>query len=189
MVYIREISASDSDVIADLHAQSWRTSYRGIILDSYLDGPIFEDFLNIWRDRLLNPAPEHLGLLALSGTSVVGFTFASIGRDDRWGTKINSLHVAPGCRGKGVGTRLLAALTDSLLSRKYEAGIYLWTFEANHPARQYYERLGAKAMEHGHCNRPGGHRVAEWLYAWQSVRQLQVASTSALADKISSNTI
>ena len=178
MLHIREIAASDLDVIAALHAHSWRTSYRGILRDSYLDDSIFEERLALWRDRLLIPTPEQLGLLAQSSASVIGFVFAFVAHDDRWGTLIDNLHVAPECRGKGVGTQLLAALTDSLLHRAFEDGIHLWVFEANHRTRQYYERLGAKAVESAVVEAPGGGQAAACLYAWRSVSQLSIAVRS-----------
>ena len=81
----------------------------------------------------------------------------------------------PDSRGQGVGTRLLAALTEVLLRRGVEDGVHLWVYEANHRTRRYYEKLDAKAMQRTVSDAPGGGKVAEWLYAWPSVRQLSAA--------------
>lgn len=169
MLHIREIVASDLEAIARLHALSWQASYRGMLRDSYLDGPIFEERLASWNQRLLNPRSGDIGLLAISETKPIGFTFACVAHDARWGTFLENLHVMPEERGKGVGTKLLRALTNSLLHQGYEEGMYLWVFEANHRARQFYERLGAKAIERAVINAPGGGMVAEWRYAWESI--------------------
>ena len=106
MLHIREIAASDADAIAQLHALSWRDSYRGILRDSYLDGPIFEERLVLWNNRLLEPTSGDIGLLALSGTNPVGFIVACVAYDARWGTYLDNLHVLPKERGKGIGTKL-----------------------------------------------------------------------------------
>ena len=175
MLTIRGISESDVTIIAELHARSWQASYRGILHDDYLDGPIFEERFTVWRERLSNPDPEYLGLIALSDASVVGFAFAFEAHHDRWGTMLDNLHVAPEVRGQCIGTRLLAALADELLRRRTAGGIYLWVFEANHRARRYYERLGAEAVERCVIDAPGGGTVAEWLYAWGTIGELNAA--------------
>ena len=175
MLHIRKIVASDSDTIARLHTLSWRDSYRGILRNSYLDGPIVEERLALWNKRLLEPSSGDIGLIALSGENPIGFTFACIAHDARWGILLDNLHVMPEERGKGIGTKLLSALTDSLLNQGREEGIYLWVFEANHRTRTFYERLGANVVERTVTNAPGGGEVAEWRYAWESVTHLNAA--------------
>ena len=178
MLYTRQITASDSTAIARIHALSWRDSYRGILRDSYLDGPIFEERLAVWNKRLQSPSLGDIGFLALFETKPVGFTFACASHDAHRGTFLDNLHVLPEERGKGIGTKLLGALTESLLSKGYEEGIYLWVFEKNHRTRKFYERLGAKAIEHTVIDAPGGGKVAEWLYAWESLSHLNKAVNS-----------
>jgi hypothetical protein len=77
MLTIRGISESVAIIVAELHAQSWQASYRGILRDDYLDGPIFEERFTVWRERLSNSDREYLRLLALSDASVVGFAFVT----------------------------------------------------------------------------------------------------------------
>ena len=40
MIALRQAEASDADVIARLHAASWREHYRGMLADAYLDGDL-----------------------------------------------------------------------------------------------------------------------------------------------------
>ncbi|MGD1857742.1 MAG: GNAT family N-acetyltransferase [Leptolyngbyaceae cyanobacterium] len=175
MLHTQEITASDSDTIARVHALSWQDSYRGILRDSYLDGPIFEERLALWEKRLLEPASGDMGFLALSETIPVGFIFACAGHDIHRGTFLDNLHVLPEERGKGIGKKLLRALTSSLISKGYEEGIYLWVFEDNYRTRKFYERLGANVIERVVIDAPGGGKVAEWLYAWESLNHLHTA--------------
>ena len=77
MLTIWGISESDAAIIAELRAQSWQASYRGILRDDYLDGPIFGEPITVWRERLSNSDPGYLGLLALSDAPVVGFAFVT----------------------------------------------------------------------------------------------------------------
>ena len=37
---IRLATLADAEAIAHVHAESWRTAYRGALSDAYLSGPI-----------------------------------------------------------------------------------------------------------------------------------------------------
>ena len=170
MVLIRPIIASDAEAVALLHAESWRSTYAGILSETYLAGPIFEERLAIWRARYLDPNARQVGLLAWLGDEPVGFVYAVGGAHAEHGTLLDNLHVAPAGRGNGVGTRLLAHLAKELHVRGESDGVYLWAYEDNHRTRQYYLRLGAEERERALEDAPDGGSVAEWLYTWPSLK-------------------
>lgn len=58
---------------------------------------------------------------------------------DDW---IDQLYVDPECTGKGLGTRLVDVAKASR-----PGGLQLWTFQANHRARCFYERHGFTSAE------------------------------------------
>ncbi len=169
MLEIRLVIAGDAEIIAHLHAESWRDSYRGMLSDTYLDGDILSERQAVWRARLQHREPGNVGLLAFSGTTAVGFAFAFPRAHRRWGTLLDNLHVLPGRRGSGVGTRLLHRLTGHLLMHHPGEGLFLWVYERNVRTRGYYERLGAQQIERAETAAPGGGTVTEWLYAWPDI--------------------
>ena len=158
----------DEDIVAQLHAASWRDAYRGIVSDAYLDADIVAERRSVWRDRLHSPQPGQLGLLATSGAAAVGFAFAFAGADERRGTLLDNLHVLPGHRGAGVGTRLLHELSGQVPG----GGLHLWVYAQNARARAYYERLGARELEQDSADTPDGGKVVACLYAWPDVALL-----------------
>jgi len=178
-VEIRAFQPADVEAVAALHARSWRTAYRGILDDKYLDGPIVPERREFWRERLARPGADHVGLLAVDDGTAAGFAFALVDHDPVWGTLLDNLHVAPGRRGGRIGTKLLYALTERLARRSTE-GIHLWVFEGNVRTRRYYERLGAAVIERQEAPAPGGGMVAEWRYAWRSVDDLRGAAMASL---------
>ena len=176
---IRASQPADVEAVAHLHARSWRTAYRGILDDTYLDGPIVPERREFWRERLARPSAEHIGLLAVDDDTAVGFAFALADHDPIWGTLLDNLHVAPEHRGGAIGTKLLYALTEQL-GRGATGGIHLWAFEGNVRTRRYYERLGAAAIKRQEAPAPGGGIVAEWLYAWRTIERLRSAAAGSL---------
>jgi len=76
MVTYRPIVALDATTIAYLHATSWRSAYRGILPDEYLEDDIEADRLTRRRCRLSSPTERDVGVLALEQGAPVGFRFA-----------------------------------------------------------------------------------------------------------------
>lgn len=176
LVEIRAVAPHDAEVVAGLHAESWRDTYRGMLADAYLDGDLFGERRTYWRGRLADPAPGQFGFLAFHDSTAVGFVFALPHADPRWGTHLNNLHVRPTLRGGGVGRRLLHALTSHVRQQQLGAGLFLWVYEANVRTRAFYERLGAQPIERAIRPAPDGGTVAEWRYAWPDIDVLHTAT-------------
>lgn len=62
---------------------------------------------------------------------------------DRGGGWIEHLYLDPAWIGRGLGEQFV-----DIARGRHPAGLQLWTFQANEPARRFYERLGFRAVEH-----------------------------------------
>ena len=96
---LREATGADAAAVAALHAESWRTHYRGAYRDDYLDGDVFEDRRRVWERRLSDPAANQLVVLAEEGGELIGFACCYGGEDETWGSFLDNLHVRPGHQG------------------------------------------------------------------------------------------
>ena len=94
---IRDAAKSDASLIAGLHADSWRTAYRGMLSDSYLDGDLVGERTRIWIDRLTNPPPKQRVLLAEISGKAAGFVCPYGSSDPQFALgKINRIGVHDG---------------------------------------------------------------------------------------------
>ena len=161
--------AADAPAIAALHTESWRDAYRGLLPDSFLDGPLFEDRLAQWTDRLGRLTPdEALVLKALDGgATLVGFACVLVDAEPAWGPRLDNLHVRPGHRGRGIGIALLHACLEWVAHRAPGQPMHLWVLEGNTRARRFYEREGGTARERIDTDLAPGVRVTEVRYVWQ----------------------
>jgi GNAT superfamily N-acetyltransferase len=77
---------------------------------------------------------------------------------------IDQLYLHPEHRGRGIGDRFVA-----LAQRRHPAGLQLWTFQVNGPARRFYERHGFVAAEFtdGSGNEE---REPDVRYVWRPAR-------------------
>jgi ribosomal protein S18 acetylase RimI-like enzyme len=80
-------------------------------------------------------------LVAVSGTTVVGFTVGSIVQDDPAQAWILRMMVRDGFRHQGIGTALLRAATGVLHEHSVKT-IYLTVAPKNEPAVRLYRREG-----------------------------------------------
>lgn len=147
-VRLRTAGPADRQAIAALHAASWRDAYRGIMSDAYLDGPVEVDRRAVWEARFTPPVPPgQIVILAERGDgggAPDGFCCILAGRDPRWGSLIDNLHVRPGLSHRGLGRRLLARAVDRMPARFGATPLYLTVFEENRRARAAYERWGGR---------------------------------------------
>lgn len=173
---LREATPGDIEAIARLHAESWRSAYRGQYSDAYLDGPVYDNRMMVWRERLTAPAGNQHTIVAEEDGAVAGFVCAFGDDDPRWGTLLDNIHVRPERKRAGIGTMLIRE-TAGWAQREYPAsGFYLWVLEANAPARLFYERLGAQNAERTTSVPPGGGTVYSLRYVWPSLDPLLSAT-------------
>jgi GNAT superfamily N-acetyltransferase len=152
-VTIRAAVAADAPAIAQLHAASWRRTYRGMISDDYLDGDLVADRLSVWSRRLDTPRPDQRVWVAHDRAGLVGFAcvFADAPDCPQWGVFLDNLHVRPDLKSQGLGSALLRTVATWVCDGRSgqgdgagrpRAGLWLWVLEANEAARGFYRRYG-----------------------------------------------
>jgi len=136
-VHIRPAAAGDVEAVAALHAESWRSTYRGTFSDFYLDGEAPEERLQHWINRLSSgPLPKQGVLVAMDGGVCVGFICIYLQAEPAWGPVLDNLHVRPDRKGRGIGSRLIQEGLGWVRSRRSFDRWHLWVLEGNAAARR-----------------------------------------------------
>jgi GNAT superfamily N-acetyltransferase len=164
---IREATEDDIESIANLHTQSWRASYGGILSDDFLDRRAHGDRLAVWQDKLSSTRSKPMFVLVAElDVRLAGFICVFPNEDTVLGSFLDNLHVAPDLTGQGIGRQLLSEAARRLLRDGSRVGLYFWVLEQNHRARQFYERAGAIAIGSAENPMPDGKRVLSMRYCW-----------------------
>ena len=163
VVRYRKATVADAATIADLHARSWRATYRGSYRDDYLDGPVDQERLEVWTARLAQPPPNQLVVVAEEVGGIVGFVCAYGAHDDD-GSFLDNIHADPERHGEGIGSGLFHTLVDWCRANYPGCGLHLKVFEGNTRARRFYARLGA-------IDRGGTPPSSRWAIEGAEVRQ------------------
>jgi len=163
---IRRATRGDVQAVARLHAESWRSAYRGSLSDDYLDERVFADRFSLWSKKLSSRDDALLVLLASRDAEPIGFVCVILDEDPTWGALLDNLHVLPGWKGKGLGRRLMAEAARWVAGRRPGSPLHLWVIEANEEARSFYGRLGGKPLDRKLWSAPDGKGAGLIRYVW-----------------------
>lgn len=172
MIEYCEAGREDAEAIALLHARNWQRAYRGILREDFLHDSLIGNRRDVWSERLSSPPMSQHVLIAKEAMALVGFACVYGNEDQRWGSMLDNLHVGAEASGRGIGTQLLGRAARWSQQNYPLAKFYLWVFEANHPARRFYEHLGAANSESVTIEPPGGGCAVECRYTWADVEAL-----------------
>jgi ribosomal protein S18 acetylase RimI-like enzyme len=163
---IRPAGVADADAIAALHAASWRSAYRGIFKDDTLGPSLDGERQGHWRAKLAAMTADDTVLIAGN----MGFIAVWAKGDPGFGAYIDNLHVHPERRSAGLGRRLLGEAMGRVAGRG-ERAAYLWVFDDNVRAIDFYRRLGGEIVEGG-FDEIDGSQVAHSRIAWHDTARL-----------------
>ena len=169
----REAKNRDAEQLAIIHANSWKSTYRGLFSDDFLDNGVFENRHSVWNERLNNPCSNQFVLVAEEHDEIVGFICVYGNDDIQHGSLIDNLHIKQSHKSHGIGTELMLKATEWLQSHYSKNGVYLWVMEENNLARAFYEKLGA--INAGLIDKPnpvGGGSAMNCRYIWSNPTEL-----------------
>ena len=163
---IRTGTRDDAEQIAALHAESWRTAYAGMMPPSFLEGPLDEDRLAVWRGRLAQPQDGAGLFLAVDGETIEGFAYLAPAEDGR--ILLENLHARPGRTGSGIGGLLLRHSLAWAADEHPGRDVFLEVLRDNTRAIAFYERHGARRTGEGVARFQQGFELHEFEYAWKA---------------------
>ena len=167
---IRPAVVHDARAIAEVHVESWRSTYRGIFPDALLNGLSVEKRESSWRERLaaLEPASAITMVGCDTGGNVVGFVSGSKERTGQLGCdgELYAIYLRQESQRKGLGALLVRQFVHELDARGF-GSMAVWVLALN-PSRRFYECLGGRVIGQQQIER-GGQPFIEVAYGWQSL--------------------
>lgn len=180
-IQFTEAQASDADIVAALHAESWRSAYVGMLPDDYLADLVLADRRHLWTERMKAAKPERrLVLLAKLEGQLAGFVCVLLDEEPAWGARLDNLHVRPDLKGRGLGRSLMAEAAEWVMRQAPGSRMHLMVYEANEPARRFYETLGGELAERHEEDAPGGSRLVALRYVWSDLNGLATRAAGAV---------
>jgi L-amino acid N-acyltransferase YncA len=160
---IREARPGDARAIAEVHLASWKTTYRGIIAQEYIDGLRVEEGMARWETRLTEGKPTVF--VAEDEAGIFGFAAggAIMHPVDGYQGELGAIYLLASHQGKSAGAALVRRMAGELRRQGF-ANIVVWVLREN-PACGFYARMGGvKVAEQG--IEIGGTTLPEIAFGW-----------------------
>ena len=147
---VREATAADADAIGDVHAETWRAAYAGVLPEGAFDPARRRQH---WHAYFARPWPGSAVFVAVDDTGVVGFATLGRCRDEDGAGELFAIYVHPERWDTGAGRALIRRGEEFLREAGYAQAV-LWVLEGNERAERFYRFAG---WEHD-----GGRKVEEF---------------------------
>jgi ribosomal protein S18 acetylase RimI-like enzyme len=169
---VRPADIEDATAIARVHVESWRTTYRGLLPDEFLNSLNVPRYTERWLRSLGDDAMRVY--VAEDEHEVVAF--ASGGRErageGTYAGELYAIYVLEKAQRQGHGRTLVRAVTGGLREMGL-ADMIVWVLRDNSPARAFYESLGGTYVR----TQPvtiGSVVLPEVAYGWRSLEDVRV---------------
>lgn len=178
-ISFRIANALDLKAIVKVKIDTWKTTYRGIISEEYLQSLSYDNKEENWRQRLENPT--HRAIIYVAETDqneIVGFVLATIEKcnpivallqAERYKGELCAIYVLEGFQHKKIGTELVRLVVNYFKVNKVNSMI-TWVLKEN-PSRRFYEKLGGKFLGEQSVV-IGGLRYIEIAYGWENIEYI-----------------
>lgn len=138
---IRRATREDAAAIAHVQVASWRSTYAGLIPESYLAAMDPAERARQWD--LLIEAGKDSFFVAEDDTGVFGFISGGPIREpvDDYDAELHTIYLLHNRQGSGTGRVLVETLVRDLRTHGFRSMV-VWVLALN-PAVNFYKRLGA----------------------------------------------
>ncbi|GMA50003.1 putative N-acetyltransferase YuaI [Alicyclobacillus contaminans] len=145
---IRKVNPTDAGAIAKVHVDSWRTTYRGIVPDDFLDGMSYAVSEARWRRISAQNAPDYAMFVAEDEDgSIIGFANGGRERsgDADYDGELYAIYLLQAHQRRGIGRALFQNIVQHLVVNGFRS-MLIWVLEDN-PACRFYESMGVYPFE------------------------------------------
>ncbi len=172
MIAIRRPVLGDAAATARVHALSWKSVYRGIVPDDFLDSIDVDAWAERHRRNMAEDPEDFVSYVAELDGEIVGWALGGPNREaaSEFSSELYTIYLLPDYLRRGIGRKLIAAVAESLLGLGFES-LLVWALAENWAARKFYEARGGIYLEEREIA-IGGAPLMEVSYGWEDLRVL-----------------
>jgi ribosomal protein S18 acetylase RimI-like enzyme len=165
---IREATAADIANIAQVHVNSWRETYPGIVSAEFLQNLTAEKMVERWEKALRETQSPWKTFVVEEGGTIKGFVKVGKSRKPEfvYNGEIYALYLLKEVQGRGLGRALFQKAIGNFMQEGISS-MYLWVLKDN-PTIEFYRHMGGKEIARQPLN-IGGTDVEEIAMAWEGL--------------------
>ena len=167
---IRKANFKDAQAIAEVHVDTWCTTYEGIIPTEFLNKLDYSERKHSWEKNIMR-TENVVFVVENEEDQIIGFADTSRRENNVELNSIDltSLYLLEAYQGRGIGKLLMKTLFEHYKEQGYDK-VYVEVLADNN-TRYFYEYLGAKFVKNIKI-KIGGKILDESIYVWDSVNDV-----------------
>lgn len=162
---IRRYKDCEYKEVTKVHIDTWRTAYKDILSQEYLNNKTYESRYDSNREFL--GLEDVSAFVALEDDEIIAFASCGSAReiaDEKCG-ELYAIYMIEKHHGRGYGSRLFNRVKEELKDRGFDRMI-LWALKENKTCR-FYENMGGKKSEESKWLEYGDRKVEAVSYEWK----------------------
>lgn len=168
---IREANINDAFSIAKVHIDTWRTTYKGIVPDEYLNKMDYDQRGKKWQSIISDASKvgKYIFVAEDEVAGIVGFASCGLDRDgdELYKGELYAIYIFKEYQNKGIGRMLLNRVVNKFIELKINSMI-IWALENNYTACRFYEANGGKSVKEKYIT-IGNDTLKEVAYGWLNI--------------------
>jgi L-amino acid N-acyltransferase YncA len=168
---IRKANIQDAQGIGKVHVDSWRTTYKGILPDDFLNNLSYEQRTELWKKNI-SDATNYVLVAENEQDEIIGFATGGTRKTNSVSnaTDLTSIYLLEKYQGVGIGKQLLKELFTYFKQQGYEK-VFVEVLAEN-KTRDFYEYYGAQYVNSIEI-KIGGKIVEELIYVWNDIDKVK----------------
>ncbi|MEG0483605.1 MAG: GNAT family N-acetyltransferase [Acinetobacter sp.] len=158
---IRMAVANDAQQIAEIHVQSWKETYTGIIKPEVLDNLSVPKRLTLWQHII--PHPDHQLFVCEKDGKILGFLDGYLNPNSNI-AEIRAFYLLKNIQGEGIGRAMFEKFHQLIHPQQHQI-LRLEVINKN-PSRYFYEKMGGQAVGEQDASDLGV-GITEVFYQWE----------------------
>ena len=141
---VRYANFEDIKYAAMIKVDGWKTAYRGIIADEYLDALNYEETIAKWEKRF----GKGFWCVYEDDNKILGFSWFAVENEEslEYDCELGAIYVDPEHKNQGIGRELFNFVVSEL-KKKGKSKMILWVLEDNLPSIGFYKKMGGKQVD------------------------------------------
>lgn len=164
---VRAATIEDAMGIAKVHVDTWRSTYKNIIPQSFLDNLSYESRSNLWKSTI----PDGNVFVAENEAGeIIGFSSGGKERSGEFADfkgELSSIYILEEYQGRRIGKQLVSPVIQ-LIKNLGMNSMLVCVLEDN-PSKSFYEKLGGslvKSVEIEFADK----KLVERMYGWSDLK-------------------
>ncbi len=166
---IRKAVLSDAKGIAKVHVDSWKTTYKNIVSDQYLNNLTYESRERLWDNNIPNGG---VYVAENKEGEIVGFSSGGLERSGNYHGfegELYAIYILKEYQGNGIGKALVKPIIEEITELGLNSMLVLVL--KDNISRLFYESLGGKKIDSVEVE-ISEKKLTEIVYGWEDIRNI-----------------